>query len=294
MPFVGLPPERAHLFADVEPVRDIPVSDAAAWRLNPAHRGIYNKLELALDQGVSAAPAGIDPVGCGLAPEAAIFVRPIINLYGMGIGARATTAAEGATAPGTFWCQRLSGDQVSTDCLVADGAVRWFRHTRVAERAADGRPSHWAVGVEAPEVELVVSAWVARHLAGYTGLANLELIGGTLIEAHLRGSTGFFEFYGADFLRAWVALVDEGHWREPAPEGSGHVRSVFVDGPGPFRREGWPSPPSGVHVAADLDGDGYPRAGRLAIVRGRAREAVEQAAAQLEAHSSVLMDYPEG
>jgi hypothetical protein len=294
MPFVGLPPERAPLFADVDPVHDIPVSDPAAWRLNPAHRGIYNKLELALAQGVTAAPAGVEPVACGLAPEAAIFVRPIINLHGMGIGARTATAADGATEPGTFWCPRLEGEQMSSDCLVEDGTVRWFRHTRVAERAADSRPLLWEVGVDATEVEPVVSTWAATHLAGYTGIANLELIGGTIIEAHLRGSTGFFEFYGADFFRAWVELVDDGCWRAPAPEGPGFIRSVFTDAPGPFRREGWPSPPSGVHVGADLDGAGHPRSGRLAIIRGRERGAVEQAAEHLEAHRSLFLDYPEG
>ncbi|MFO8154640.1 MAG: hypothetical protein ACQERR_00435 [Pseudomonadota bacterium] len=293
MPFVGLPLERAPLFAGVEPVHDIPVSDAAAWRLNPAHRAIYNKLDLAIAQGVTAAPAGVDPVAFGLAPEAAIFVRPIINLHGMGVGARVATAAEGATDPGTFWCLRLEGEQVSSDCLVEDGTVRWFRHTRVVEWAGDGRPLLWAVGVNAPEVEPVITRWAAAQLVGYTGIANLELIGGTIIEAHLRGSNGFFEFYGADFFRAWVELVDEGSWRAPAEEGPGFIRSVFTDAPGPFRREGWPSPPPGVHVGADLDGAGHPRAGRLAIVRGRERDAVEQAGEQLEAHRPALLDYPE-
>jgi hypothetical protein len=30
------------------------------------------------------------------------------------------------------------------------------------------------------------SAWIRRHLGGYSGMANIETIGGRMIEVHLR------------------------------------------------------------------------------------------------------------
>jgi hypothetical protein len=76
-------------------------------------------------------------------------------------------------------------------------------------------------------VEAWLRRWVAENLAGYTGLCNLELIGGRPIEAHLRGSNGFFDFYGADFLPAWVALADGEPFTPPSAIPGGYVISVF-------------------------------------------------------------------
>ena len=37
-----------------------------------------------------------------------------------------------------------------------------------------------------PALEAACGAWIAQNLRGFTGILNLETIGGTIIEAHLR------------------------------------------------------------------------------------------------------------
>lgn len=226
MPFIGVRPDRRALFTP-EPRREVAVNDAAAWRLNPAHRPIYDKLALALDAGLMAAPCGVDPRDCGMAPDAPVFVKPIINLAGMALGARAVRADAVPREPGSFWCEWLSGPHTSTDCLVRDGEVVWLAHTRASDEKDRERPLYWEIGVALPVIEPWISDWVARRLAGYTGLCNLEMIGGRPIEAHLRGSNGFFDFYGSDFIPAWVALVEGMGFVPPPPVPGGVLVSVF-------------------------------------------------------------------
>jgi hypothetical protein len=226
MPFIGVLPERRHLFQP-QPRRDLAVSDAAAWRLNPRHRRVYDKLSLALDAGLLAAPCGVDPSDFGIAGDTLLFVKPITNLAGMGLDARSVRADAVPMAPGNFWCERLTGTHTSSDCLVRDGTAVWFAHTRASDQKDAERPIYWQIGADLPDVEAWLRRWVAENLAGYTGLCNLELIGGRPIEAHLRGSNGFFDFYGADFLPAWVALVDCEPFTPPSAVPGGYVISVF-------------------------------------------------------------------
>ncbi len=229
MPFIGVLPERTQLFVP-HPKTEVGVSDAAAWRLNPRHRHLYNKLDLALGAGLRAAPCGVDPCDFGFAPEDQVFVKPIMNLAGMALGARALSADRVPVEPGSFWCERLRGVHTSSDALVEEGRAIWFAHTRGAEEKDAERSVYWEIGVEAPELETRLGAWIAEHLQGYTGLCNIELIGGRPIEVHLRGSNGFFDFYGPDFLPAWVALVDGEPYEIPPPVPGGLVISIFGEG----------------------------------------------------------------
>lgn len=226
MSFIGVLPEREHLFRP-SPRCDVGVNDAAAWRLNPAHRQVYDKLSLALDAGLRAAPCGVDPRDCGVAGNAEVFVKPIVNLAGMAVRARAVPADAVPSEPGSFWCERLEGPHTSSDCLVQDGRAVWFAHTRGSDEKDRERPIYWAVGAALPDLEPVIGDWVARHLQGYSGLCNLEMIGGRPIEAHLRGSNGFFDFYGPEFIPAWIALVDGAAFTPPPPIPGGVVISVF-------------------------------------------------------------------
>lgn len=234
MPFIGVLPERSALFRP-EPERDLAVSDAAAWRLNPRHRRVYDKLALALEAGLRAAPCGVDPRDLGIAPDERVFVKPQINLAGMALGARSVRADAVAMEPGAFWCELLTGIQTSSDCLVADGEPVWMAHTVASAQRSGARPLVWEVGAGAaldagPRLVPLVGDWVRRNLDGYTGICNLEMIGGRPIEAHLRGSNGFFDLYGPDFLPAWVALVDGHGISAPPPVPGGYVISVFGRG----------------------------------------------------------------
>ncbi|SDZ83805.1 hypothetical protein SAMN05660964_00355 [Thiothrix caldifontis] len=234
MPFHGVLPHRQHLFQP-QPVQNIGVNDTYAWQLNPEHRHVYNKLALALAQGLQAAPCGIDPLSVGIDAAIPLFVKPITNLLGMSLDAQATTAGDLASgytqcAPGCFWGEYLVGDHTSTDCLVLAGKVLWFAHTQGAITKDKQRPIYWHIGVRLPALEPLIATFIQTQLPGYTGLCNVEMIGDKVIEMHLRGSNGFFDFYGAHFVPAWVELVDKHLWHGLEFVREGYVYSLFGEG----------------------------------------------------------------
>ena len=52
-----------------------------------------------------------------------------------------------------------------------------------------------------PESKRIAAHGCEKHLAGYTGMLNLETIGGTIIEAHLRFADQWPDLYGAGLGR---------------------------------------------------------------------------------------------
>ena len=83
-------------------------------------RWLFNKLEVALRQGLHAGPAGTAPLHKG-----EYISRPIYNTYGMGIGAKKFSydpkkdhedfINHAVVPPGHFWCEWLSGPHLSID-----------------------------------------------------------------------------------------------------------------------------------------------------------------------------------
>lgn len=274
MAFIGIQPGREDIFQP-QPRREVAVNDINAWRLNPSHRRVYDKLQLALSSGLRAAPCGLPPADYGIAPRTELFVKPIINLAGMAKGARALRAEQVPDEPGSFWCERLQGEQSSSDCLVEQGRARWFAHTRASDERDGARPLYWEVGAHLPHLEPILAGLVRHHLPGYTGVCNIELIGGQPVEMHLRGSNGFFDFYGPEFLRAWVALVDGQRFAPPPPIPGGYVISVFGAGE-PDARAMTEAQAAGVYVQPDS----Y-TPDRIAILRTTNLEAGLQAARAL-------------
>ncbi|WP_022951987.1 hypothetical protein [Leucothrix mucor] len=241
MPFHGVRPERRYLFHP-SPVSDVGVNDANVWRLNPAHRHVYNKLHVALSQGLIAAPSGVSPIAMGLEPEHACFVKPITNLGGMSLNSFATTAqaltdatingtenTASNSAAGSFWCEFLSGTQTSTDVLVLNGEPQWYGHTKAADQRDKNRPIYWLIGADCQDSEAHIETFIRRELADYTGLCNVEMIGSHIIEVHLRGSNAFFDYYPDAFMQAWVNLVDHQTWQGLEPINQGCLYSLFGD-----------------------------------------------------------------
>lgn len=273
MPFHGVLPQRQYIFTAATPHADIAVSDAAAWRLYPRHRWIYNKLDLALSQSQPAAPTGVKPRDLGIADKTCVFVRPMLNLLGMAIGAQAMQADQVPETPGYMWSTCLEGEQSSTDCLVQRGRARWFAHTVAGEKTArGGPPAYWCIGVAYPQNETLLAKWIAQNLPDYTGICNFEVIDGVIIEAHLRGSNGFFDFYGEGFIPAWVALVDHNQWLTLPPPPGGYVFSLFAECDEPIHVADATLAAlssASVSIQLDLDDNRRPRAGRIAIIRSQ-------------------------
>jgi hypothetical protein len=211
MPFCEADPWRLQYFEAIECpswVR-IPTEDPDAYQWYPRQRHIYNKLFLCESQGLACAPHGVIPA------EFPVFSKPIFNLRGMGVGSCVLSDPahyQRHLTPGHLWMKLLSGEHVSTDAAVENGRILWWRHC-CGTPAAEGTFDYWTVEAEPrPPLEAYLSGWVARHLEGYTGMLNLETIGGRIIDAHLRFSDQWPDLYGAGWLAAVVGLYRDGRW----------------------------------------------------------------------------------
>lgn len=211
MPIREADPWRLQYFAGVAcpDEVEIPTEDSDAWMWNPKHRWVYDKIAVALSQGLQAGPHGVTP------PFFPVFAKPIVNLRGMGIGSRVLRdEAEYRRhyAPGHMWMPLLAGKHVSTDVAVADGVPQWWRHV-TGEPAGEGTFDLWTVHAAVDSaIETRCGDWVRKNLAGYTGMLNLETIDGTIIEAHLRMSDQWPDLYGEAWVEALVRFYQTGKW----------------------------------------------------------------------------------
>ncbi len=188
----------------------IPTEDADCWSWYPAFRWLYDKIAVAHSQGLAAAPHGVMP------DAFPVFSKPITNLRGMGIGSRIIRdgAEYSATlTAGHMWMTLLEGEHVSTDVAVSGGRPVWWRHS-TGHPGPGGTFDYWTIHAAGrPALEDACGAWAERHLAGYTGMLNLETIGGRIIEAHLRFADQWPDLYGAGWVAAVIALYAKGAWR---------------------------------------------------------------------------------
>jgi len=209
MPIYEADPWRLQYFVQVKTAANITTEDSDAWLWYPTHRWVYDKLKVALTQGLDAGPHGTKP------PRFPVFSKPITNLKGMGVGSRVLKSQadyERHHAPGHFWMTLLEGRHVSSDLAVVGGKPRWWRHV-TGKPAGEGTFDYWIVHAKADaDIEGRCGAWVRKHLAGYTGMLNLETIGGTIIEVHLRFADQWPDLYGAGWVEAIVRLYEHGVW----------------------------------------------------------------------------------
>src|SRR5947208_11143287 len=211
MPICEADPWRLQYFEHTAcpPDVNIPTEDADAWLWYPGHRWVYDKVAIALSQGLDAGPHGVPP------PRFPVFSKPIVNLKGMGIASRVLTSEteyEESLTPGHMWMTLLGGRHVSSDVAVVDGEPRWWRHV-TGEPGNEGTFDHWTVHAERDGgIEEYCGTWIRRHLKGYTGILNAESIGGRIIEVHLRMSDQWPDLYGAGWVDAVVRLYCEGRW----------------------------------------------------------------------------------
>ena len=212
MPICEADPWRLQYFSHVTSSTKIPTEDSDAWQWYPAQRWIYNKLAVALSQGLDAGPHGTPP------PRFPVFSKPIVNLKGMGVGSRVLNSQadyDAHYAPGHLWMTLLKGRHVSSDVAVVCGAPRWWRHV-TGKPAGEGTFDYWIVHAEPDAgIEESCGAWIEKNLPGYTGMLNLETIGCTIIEAHLRFADQWPDLYGPGWVDALVELYEKGDWNFP-------------------------------------------------------------------------------
>ena len=138
---------------------NIPTEDADAWLWYPRHRWVYDKIAVALSQGLEAAPHGV----------AAAALSGVLQAdhQSQGHGRRQPRAAlaaeyDEASRAGHMWMTLLEGRHVSSDVAVVDGEPRWWRHV-TGEPGGGGTFDHWTVHAEADAaIEHYCGAWIRR------------------------------------------------------------------------------------------------------------------------------------
>ena len=212
MPICEADPWRLQYFAHVTTAANIPTEDSDAWQWYPAQRWIYNKLAVALSQGLDAGPHGTIP------PRFPIFSKPIINLKGMGVGSRALFSQadyDEHYAAGHFWMTLLEGRHVSSDVAVVQGRPQWWRHV-TGKTVGEGTFDYWTVHAEPDTgIEIPCTASVEKNLPGYTGMLNLETIGGEIHRSAFALCRSWPDLYGPGWVEALVELYERGSWNFP-------------------------------------------------------------------------------
>jgi hypothetical protein len=250
MPIVEPAPWRHQYFEGIACPDDvmIPADDPEAWAWNPEHRWVFDKLAVALSQGLDAAPHGLEP------SRYPVFSKPVYNFGGMGVGSRVLASREdylAAYAPGHMWMPVATGPHVSTDVAVVSGEVRWCRHA-TGLATSGGMFDYWTVHAEPDAaLEAFLSKWTRAHLATYTGMLNFETIGGMIIEAHLRFADQWPDLYGPGWLEALVGLYRDKVWRfDDSTRRDGYSLALFRPHGRRFRKP----PPCIVDAALTIPG----------------------------------------
>ena len=213
MPFIGYETWGNQYFDGYlnEPGPDIPVKDIDAFPRNPMYRHCYNKLWVSEQQGIECGPFGTVP------PKFPVFGKPIYNLHSLGIESGIIANVESyqqILKPGHMWVELHRGDHISADFAMVNGKVKWMLPIR-GHSLGEGTFDYWELlrGID-PALEEKLTSFAEASLPGYTGMANLEAIGGNIIEMHLRFSEQWPDLYGEWFLPAVSALYRDGKWSD--------------------------------------------------------------------------------
>lgn len=160
----------------------IPTTDDGAWECYPKFRWVYNRIDVALSQGIVCAPVGVTP------KKYPVFLKPITNLYGGGFCARTAHSAEEYQKyehlSGYFWMECLEGEHLSHDIIMSNGDIS-ATFTFRGHSLGKGMFDFWET-IEGNDAIHYVKKWAIKHLHGFTGCVNIETLGGRIIECHLR------------------------------------------------------------------------------------------------------------
>tara|TARA_Y100001963_G_C6729694_1_gene423229 strand:+ start:25 stop:954 length:930 start_codon:yes stop_codon:yes gene_type:complete len=214
------------------PEVDIPLVDPHAWARGGKFRGVYNKLNVALDQGVEA-----DLVGSANKPtKFPVIVRPVYNLWGMGHLARVAPTQEELDCldcSGHFWTTYLVGDQFSWDFAVVDGEPEWVVGFYGSKKSGM-RFDYWAMThnqrAGTAEDTFAAESWVRENLKGYTGMVNVETIGNVVIECQLRIGDVIVLMADRDFMKSVIALYETGEWNYSGGNSHFHLLCLWTRG----------------------------------------------------------------
>ncbi len=190
-----------------------PDAEDLYWR-SPKSDDLWalDKLILSKKLGYTCGPAGID------VPKPDYYiVRPCVNVYGLGLGAKKMHIKQTTShiKPGYFWCEWFEGRHLTVDyekgkqirCVEGfkpeDTFIRW---------------DAWKV----TEDEMPMPDLIKKEF-GDKPEVNIEFIGGKVIEMHFRHNVDF-EGDRKEYLPVWKGQSTE------APEGYKYIDHPDVHG----------------------------------------------------------------
>jgi hypothetical protein len=159
------------------------MNDAEAYATYKNQRKWFNKLWLAEKLNYYCGPAGIAPNKSGW-----YIVRPIMNLSGMGVGAKKKYISAGEISvvyPGNFWCEWFEGSQYSV-CFEWD--KKWKQKSCWRAERDTNNLSKFKKWIRYDhKIFNLPDMFNELHENNITSI-NVEFIDDNIIEVHLRNS----------------------------------------------------------------------------------------------------------
>jgi hypothetical protein len=178
--------------------------EAKAWLdCNPKHLWIFGKLIISRLSGHICGPRGIPVPKPG-----EYFVKPVVNIEGMGEKARKVYLEKNTVEllhPGEFLCEVFEGEHLSIDYTKYEPTLKVVG-TKHKEKPYQ-RFAKW----EKTDKWHPLPQFIGLIPLQYRTI-NCEFIGGKLIEIHLRGNPDF-AYGNTSVIPAWKDEAD------PKPEG---------------------------------------------------------------------------
>lgn len=161
---------------------------------DPKDLWLLDKLILAKNLGYLCGPCGVDVPR----PDWYI-VRPAINAFGLGLGAKRIWIERSTDhlTVGHFWCEFFVGDHLSVD-YIAGEQVLCAKGTRPEDDFQ--KWTKW----EAVDRQVPFPA-VLEGVSRKYEVINCEFIGGKLIEVHLRRNPDF-DFGNTEMIPVWHGM----------------------------------------------------------------------------------------
>lgn len=157
-------------------------TDFSIWpNIEPDHLWVFDKLIVAKKAGHACGPRGMDVPNPGF-----YMVRPVINFYGMGIGAKKIFIEKSTEFidDGHFWCEYFEGEHLSVDYRGSNPVLS------VSGKKDGHNPYQKFVYWEKVEHSIPLPQMLVKMCLLYETI-NCEFINGKLIEIHLRANPDF-------------------------------------------------------------------------------------------------------
>lgn len=167
-------------------------NDIDAWRAFPESRWMFNKLFVLTSLGVECGPLGTeDP------KHFPIWVKPVVNVWGMGIGAKVYFSPEEVSyEPGMMWMKYLQGASTySYDVEINE------KNEIIRGYVAVGKNGPFYTSWHVDELDLEdehIQEYVTRlgEIGKLPRFLNFEVMARQIIECHPRWSKEFIFHYG--------------------------------------------------------------------------------------------------